>query len=60
MTAKGEDLEGRYSQASNVIDYITKPFSPGGHPGGGDPRHRKDRHRYQGRGAAGEKPRRPS
>lgn len=28
MTAKGEDLEGRYSLAPNVIDYITKPFSP--------------------------------
>ncbi len=28
MTAKGEDLETRYAQASNVIDYITKPFSP--------------------------------
>jgi DNA-binding response OmpR family regulator len=28
MTAKGEDLEARYSKASNVIDYITKPFSP--------------------------------
>ncbi len=28
MTAKGEDLEGRYGQAPNVIDYITKPFSP--------------------------------
>lgn len=28
MTAKGEDLEGRYAQAPNVVDYITKPFSP--------------------------------
>ena len=28
MTAKGEDLEARYSQVPNVIDYITKPFSP--------------------------------
>src|SRR6185503_15162556 len=25
MTAKGEDLEARYSKAPNVIDYITKP-----------------------------------
>ncbi len=28
MTAKGEDLEARYAQSPNVIDYITKPFSP--------------------------------
>lgn len=28
MTAKGEDLEARYAKAPNVIDYITKPFSP--------------------------------
>lgn len=28
MTAKGEDLEARYARSSNVIDYITKPFSP--------------------------------
>jgi len=28
MTAKGEDLEARYSKAPNVIDFITKPFSP--------------------------------
>lgn len=28
MTAKGEDLEARYAQSSNVMDYITKPFSP--------------------------------
>ncbi|MBC8134132.1 MAG: hypothetical protein H7X95_14215, partial [Deltaproteobacteria bacterium] len=28
MTAKGEDLETRYAQAPNVVDYITKPFSP--------------------------------
>lgn len=28
MTAKGEDLEARYAQTPNVIDYITKPFSP--------------------------------
>jgi CheY-like chemotaxis protein len=28
MTAKGEDLETRYAQTPNVIDYITKPFSP--------------------------------
>jgi DNA-binding response OmpR family regulator len=28
MTAKGEDLESRYAQSPNVIDYITKPFSP--------------------------------
>jgi CheY-like chemotaxis protein len=28
MTARGEDLESRYAQSPNVIDYITKPFSP--------------------------------
>lgn len=28
MTAKGEDLETRYARTPNVIDYITKPFSP--------------------------------
>lgn len=28
MTAKGEDLEARYARSPNVIDYITKPFSP--------------------------------
>jgi DNA-binding response OmpR family regulator len=28
MTAKGEDLESRYAHTPNVIDYITKPFSP--------------------------------
>jgi CheY-like chemotaxis protein len=28
MTAKGEDLEARYARVPNVIDYITKPFSP--------------------------------
>jgi DNA-binding response OmpR family regulator len=28
MTAKGEDLEARYARSPNVVDYITKPFSP--------------------------------
>jgi DNA-binding response OmpR family regulator len=28
MIAKGEDLEARYAQTPNVIDYITKPFLP--------------------------------
>ena len=28
MTAKGEDLEARYARRPNVIDYISKPFSP--------------------------------
>jgi CheY-like chemotaxis protein len=28
MVAKGEDLEERLARAPNVIDYITKPFSP--------------------------------
>jgi len=28
MTAKGEDLAARYARASNIIDYISKPFSP--------------------------------
>lgn len=28
MAGKGEDLEQKFSKASNVVDYITKPFSP--------------------------------
>ena len=28
MAPKGEDLEQKFSKASNVVDYITKPFSP--------------------------------
>jgi CheY-like chemotaxis protein len=28
MAAKGEDVEEKFSQAANVVDYITKPFSP--------------------------------
>jgi DNA-binding response OmpR family regulator len=28
MTAKGEDLDARYARSKNVVDYITKPFSP--------------------------------
>ncbi|MEA2698442.1 MAG: hypothetical protein QOI66_2713 [Myxococcales bacterium] len=28
MAPKGEDLEERFSKATNVVDYITKPFSP--------------------------------
>ena len=28
MAPKGEDLEERFSRVPNVVDYITKPFSP--------------------------------
>jgi CheY-like chemotaxis protein len=28
MVPRGEDVEGRYAQTPNVVDYITKPFSP--------------------------------
>jgi CheY-like chemotaxis protein len=28
MVPRGEDVEGRYAQSPNVVDYITKPFSP--------------------------------
>src|SRR5258708_6809502 len=28
MAPKGEDLEETFSKAPNVVDYITKPFSP--------------------------------
>lgn len=28
MTSKGEEVEARYAQTPNIIDYITKPFSP--------------------------------
>jgi CheY-like chemotaxis protein len=28
MVTKGEDLEEKLAKASNVVDYITKPFSP--------------------------------
>jgi DNA-binding response OmpR family regulator len=28
MAPKGEDLEERFARATNVVDYITKPFSP--------------------------------
>ena len=28
MASKGEDLEARFARAPNVVDYISKPFSP--------------------------------
>jgi len=28
MSSKGEDLEARFARAPNVVDYISKPFSP--------------------------------
>jgi DNA-binding response OmpR family regulator len=28
MATKGEDLEARFAKATNVVDYISKPFSP--------------------------------
>jgi DNA-binding response OmpR family regulator len=28
MVPKGEDVESRYARTPNVVDYITKPFSP--------------------------------
>ena len=28
MASKGDDLEARFSKAPNVVDYISKPFSP--------------------------------
>ena len=28
MATKGEDLEARFAKAPNVVDYISKPFSP--------------------------------
>jgi len=28
MTSKGDDLEARFARAPNVVDYISKPFSP--------------------------------
>jgi CheY-like chemotaxis protein len=28
MASKGEDLEARFARATNVVDYISKPFSP--------------------------------
>ena len=28
MAGKGEDLESRFAKAPNVVDYISKPFSP--------------------------------
>ena len=28
MATKGEDLEARFARAPNVVDYISKPFSP--------------------------------
>lgn len=28
MVPKGEDVEARYARTPNVVDYITKPFSP--------------------------------
>jgi DNA-binding response OmpR family regulator len=28
MSSKGEDLEARFARATNVVDYISKPFSP--------------------------------
>ncbi|HSZ83357.1 MAG TPA: response regulator [Polyangia bacterium] len=28
MATKGDDLEARFARASNVVDYISKPFSP--------------------------------
>jgi len=28
MASKGDDLEARFARATNVVDYISKPFSP--------------------------------
>src|SRR5579871_4023264 len=28
MASKGDDLEARFARAPNVVDYISKPFSP--------------------------------
>ena len=28
MASKGEDLEARFARAPNVVDYISKPYSP--------------------------------